>query len=430
MSIAVWMLDTICTVLEALWIVLLADTLLPRRFEEKKSRLNVAVTAGIVVFYTVFIRAMNSFALTSGYTAIAAMFIMILITTAFWKADLFLSASVIGVFFLVLTGTAVAEITVTGWIGGEPLIQATTMGTGLTRCVYLLICGAITALANGILRKCIRLVRIRQEKSGLLLVLTIGTIGFALLIQMMLESFSVHISLLGYSIIATAAASLLFAYYYLRRRSWLLERQELESRSLQTEEKYLKIQQDYTERARTYHDISHHLHAIYTLAREAQDTGVVDYVKNIMSVDEADALQKVWTGVDIIDCVLNEEYQKGTGNGLSILIDSHMLPMGMRISNKDLCSLFANILDNAIDAAKTRVEIHIRLIHEMVLIQVENDTKSAPVFRGGKLVTTKSDKKNHGWGTRNIEDIVNRYDGSLKNQYRDGVFSTEILVNI
>ena len=45
-----------------------------------------------------------------------------------------------------------------------------------------------------------------------------------------------------------------------------------------------------------------------------------------------------------------------------------------------------------------------------------------------KIVTTKSDKKNHGFGIRNVKDTVNKYGGSIEYGIKSGWFEVEILI--
>ena len=43
-------------------------------------------------------------------------------------------------------------------------------------------------------------------------------------------------------------------------------------------------------------------------------------------------------------------------------------------------------------------------------------------MRGGKLITNKKDKENHGYGLKGIERIVNKYEGEMSYQVKGNLF--------
>ena len=89
----------------------------------------------------------------------------------------------------------------------------------------------------------------------------------------------------------------------------------------------------------------------------------------------------------------------------------------------DLYALFGNALDNAIeavehldDAARRSISLIVRRRAGTVTIHVENyydPTASAKSFKGDVPASTKGDPLNHGFGTRSMKAIVERYGGTL-----------------
>lgn len=45
------------------------------------------------------------------------------------------------------------------------------------------------------------------------------------------------------------------------------------------------------------------------------------------------------------------------------------------------------------------------------------------------MKTSKSDKKNHGYGIEIIKDIVDKYNGSYFTNYQNDIFVTYIILN-
>lgn len=88
----------------------------------------------------------------------------------------------------------------------------------------------------------------------------------------------------------------------------------------------------------------------------------------------------------------------------------------------DLSSLFNNLLDNSVEAAELSQNKYINLYianvtnsyHKITLI---NSCDTEPNSRSGKLLTSKSNKTAHGFGTKSINKIVESYNGEIKWKY-------------
>ena len=88
----------------------------------------------------------------------------------------------------------------------------------------------------------------------------------------------------------------------------------------------------------------------------------------------------------------------------------------------DICSIFGNALDNAIEHVLLILEEEKRLIHlsvsakrNFVFIKVENYCETVICKNEQKLITTtKTDKQNHGFGLRSIGAAVEKYGGTME----------------
>ena len=98
----------------------------------------------------------------------------------------------------------------------------------------------------------------------------------------------------------------------------------------------------------------------------------------------------------------------------------------------DVCVIFGNALDNAIEACDriTQGEKKINL----VLVQREGKllchlTNTAPINSSKDFsITSKSDKKNHGFGLVNLRESLEKYDCEPTITYKDGQFSLKFVV--
>lgn len=95
----------------------------------------------------------------------------------------------------------------------------------------------------------------------------------------------------------------------------------------------------------------------------------------------------------------------------------------------ELCSLFGNLLDNAIEACekienreKRRISLILGETEEGWQISCENSYAQAPVFEGEKLVTSKEDDRCHGIGTQAMKSIIKKHKGTLHYQVTEEAF--------
>ena len=96
-----------------------------------------------------------------------------------------------------------------------------------------------------------------------------------------------------------------------------------------------------------------------------------------------------------------------------------------------LCTIFGNILDNAIEAAKAgeRISVSISKQHDMLYISCEIPFDGELKRRGERIVTTKKDFTAHGFGLMRIRDTAKRCGGDVNITAEDGVFRIEVLIN-
>lgn len=234
-------------------------------------------------------------------------------------------------------------------------------------------------------------------------------------------------------IIAAAALLLLLVMsaiqLVLLRRRRQLERQykELEQTISDDDEQYRRI----VDESRNYRHIRHDLKKQErVMAMAAGGTGITKYTGNI-----------------VLDSVLTQEYSDAEAGG--IVMDINALDgLGIELSDKEIVSLFANLLDNAREScercrkkggqAPLRIDISIKLLPKgpdpsdplgtWLLIEVENSKSETEHMDVDDMKTSKADKANHGYGVAIICDIVRKYNGEIYMRDERDMFRTEIRI--
>ena len=112
------------------------------------------------------------------------------------------------------------------------------------------------------------------------------------------------------------------------------------------------------------------------------------------------------------------------------MIDGEKL---MFMDEVDLYILLGNALDNAIEAVcelpKEQRIINMGVIsrNEMTMLSVENFCAKPPQMVDGLPKTTKKDSANHGFGTKSIIGIAEKYGGSVQFFTYDDRFVLNVL---
>ncbi len=141
-----------------------------------------------------------------------------------------------------------------------------------------------------------------------------------------------------------------------------------------------------------------------------------------------------WTGIDAIDYILGQKIASARQRKIPVNINAEY-PKDCGIEPVDLCTIITNLLDNAIEAAEKcpeyidkKIDITIRRIHQFILIRVTNSTAAPPVRNNGQLITTKKDKQKHGWGVQSVISAAEKYNGTVKYDYADFMFSVSVML--
>ena len=91
------------------------------------------------------------------------------------------------------------------------------------------------------------------------------------------------------------------------------------------------------------------------------------------------------------------------------------------IESQDLITLLGNLLDNAVDAAKTSkkrtINLSLNNVNGFDVLTCTNSCDHAPQTISNDLITTKKDSRLHGLGVRSIKRITKKYHGNFEWTY-------------
>lgn len=179
-----------------------------------------------------------------------------------------------------------------------------------------------------------------------------------------------------------------------------------------------------------YHDLKHQ---IALLKSEAGSQKSVEYLEKMeKEIKIYEAQNK--TGNKVLDAVLTSKslYCQNNGIGLTCVADGSALNF---MEDMDISALFGNILDNAIESVQKLNEQEKRLIHlsvakqkQFLRIRCENYCEEQLKFENGIPVTTKKDRRFHGFGMKSIKSTAAKYGGSVTTDLKKNWFELRILI--
>ena len=199
----------------------------------------------------------------------------------------------------------------------------------------------------------------------------------------------------------------------------------------------LAVQSKYSEKiSKIRHDTKNHLQNAITLISQGEFGAVENLVAEMIEQSDNICLDyNPVTGNDIIDAAITVKTAICKSRSIDFKLTCEKLP-NINISEIDLSSLISNILDNAITAAEKtdnpQVILKIFVRGEYLNIVSEN-TYSGKINKSneGKLtafLTTKCNSNEHGFGTRIIGEIAQKYDGACVYEYENGLFKMNVML--
>lgn len=206
------------------------------------------------------------------------------------------------------------------------------------------------------------------------------------------------------------------------------EKGELEE-ILSLQAKQQQVSKDMLEIINTYcHDVKRQLAELHVSDYQRQEA--VAKLREAVAVYE-DSAQ---TGCEALDVILTERLLRCHKHGihLSYIVDGEKLWF---IESADIYSIFANALDNAMescvkaaDKGKRVISFAVKERNGFVCIDIENYCESIPEFEDGLPMTSKGDKRFHGFGVRSIRYVTAKYGGNVLMGAEEHKFYLKIII--
>lgn len=230
--------------------------------------------------------------------------------------------------------------------------------------------------------------------------------------------------------ILIAIGGVVFCYHIVTKKNmqFIIEKER---------EKYLLEKKVYEERfqkneeiQKFRHDMKKHMKIIHQLCgdldpKDVQIERLKEYVNKFL--DTYPEQVTVYTGNVISDYFISELIFKLSQNSKFQYDIIGKLPEKMKVSDADLSILLGNALDNATDEliqieGECYFEISFKNYKDNIMINIKN-SKADPNIR-----TIKEASDGHGYGIKNMREVVKRYNGTLEIIETEDSFCVDIFI--
>ena len=224
-----------------------------------------------------------------------------------------------------------------------------------------------------------------------------------------------------------------FLFYFLLPYIYKTLREKMQMQTAQnalrkqltsTEEQLALLNETNMQMALYRHDMRHHLIVLDGLLEGGKTEQAQEFVKSAMTDLEA-LTPKRFCENETVNLLCASYDSKARRLGVQLEVRAQ-LPKEISLSDTELCSVVANGLENALQAA-SQPEVSQRWVKFLcevkgskLLIQIQNTYAGQVLIRDGLPV---SEEEGHGYGCRSIQSIAQRCGGLCSFSAKEGIFT-------
>ena len=179
-----------------------------------------------------------------------------------------------------------------------------------------------------------------------------------------------------------------------------------------------------------YHDLKHQINLLKSGADSEKSGEYLEQMEREIKIYETQNK----TGNKVLDTILTSKSMHCQRHGIELKFMGEGQLLNF-MEDMDISALFGNMLDNAIESVvkikereKRLIALHVIQDKQFIRIRTENYCEENVQFQDGLPITTKKDKRFHGYGMKSMKKIVEKYGGSVVADKKDNWFELKILI--
>lgn len=199
------------------------------------------------------------------------------------------------------------------------------------------------------------------------------------------------------------------------------------------EKEYYEVQIKYINEARSIrHDIQAHMIILKRYLETEQYEKALDYLKKMQEHQSVEKAERFETGNDLVNVIVMDTMARSKKR--IRFCCKGMLPEKMPMDDYDICTLFSNAISNACEACDKLtqhspvIQMEIEERGEGLLVAVQNPVEWSVDLESLGKATSKEDKETHGYGVKNMIEVVKQNHGKIDFYVTGQSFRVELLL--
>lgn len=181
---------------------------------------------------------------------------------------------------------------------------------------------------------------------------------------------------------------------------------------------YNSVEERQKELSKIRHNLNDQLSEILLLLNQGEEEDAQRMIRSL--VDQIDdTCGKLYSGIPVVDAVLIEKEQESRTAGVNLRAEVQM-PPDIKVEPLDLCSIFSNLLDNAIRAANAsgaeEPEVKLTAVTEGDYLFIKTVNPSLELKK----------RKRQGHGIPILKNLAGKYEGIYQGIYKNGAYTAVI----
>ncbi len=186
------------------------------------------------------------------------------------------------------------------------------------------------------------------------------------------------------------------------------------------------------ERQKLIHDIKGNLAVLKNYLEQEDIDSAKAFLQEIFPGDHTKHVYR-WSGYQILDMVISLRVEEAEKAGIRCEVMCDQI-QELTLQDIEVCSLFENLLTNAIEAqgegfkGQKWINLEVRQKKNTLYIEITNPFEQDIVWDRGKIQTHKKDMGFHGIGLSIIHRIIEKHDGVIDISTANHVFRVRIML--
>lgn len=226
--------------------------------------------------------------------------------------------------------------------------------------------------------------------------------------------------------------AVIYAISFRKRSNYYKNLSESYRQHFDQEYTYFKKYKDNNkDMAKFRHDWNNHMIVMQGLLAEGKYAEAEKYFSSFPVISKRKS-KKLITGNETVDTILAAKADLFEQYDMELTLDGNLSRLP-QMEPVDICILFSNLIDNAIEAASQSPQkryLHMQVTESpnMLMIVMKNNMQGEPQMDGNTIKTTKTDKHLHGMGLQNAEEIIRKYKGESQILAQNQQFTFKIVL--